>query len=46
MARRFERCRTVVENSVRLGEMEMRGESPEAHNQLVNDTIAVLTHEP
>ena len=46
MARRFERCRTVVENSLRLGEMEMRGESPVAHNQLVNDTIAVLTREP
>jgi 2-polyprenyl-6-methoxyphenol hydroxylase-like FAD-dependent oxidoreductase len=46
MDRRFERCRTVVENSVRLGEMEMRGVSPEVHNQLVADTIAVLTREP
>lgn len=46
VARRFDRCRTVVENSLRLGEMEMRGDSPAAHNQLVKDTIAVLIREP
>jgi 2-polyprenyl-6-methoxyphenol hydroxylase-like FAD-dependent oxidoreductase len=43
MQRRYQRCRTVVENSVRLGEMELRGESPIAHNALVKRTIAELT---
>jgi 2-polyprenyl-6-methoxyphenol hydroxylase-like FAD-dependent oxidoreductase len=46
MARRFERCRSVVQNSIRLGEMEMGGESPLAHTQLIQDTMTILMREP
>lgn len=41
-ARRYERCRTVVENSLRLGEMEVAGASKEEHGQLMRTTMAAL----
>jgi len=44
--RRYDRCRTVVENSVRLGQMELRGESPLEHNRVADATIAELVSEP
>jgi 2-polyprenyl-6-methoxyphenol hydroxylase-like FAD-dependent oxidoreductase len=44
--RRFERCRLVVENSVSIGEMEMRGASALEHNALVGATIQELMREP
>ena len=40
--RRFERCRMVVENSVRLGELEMSGGSPQEHNALMTGSIVAL----
>jgi 2-polyprenyl-6-methoxyphenol hydroxylase-like FAD-dependent oxidoreductase len=42
MARRFERCRLVVENSVELGRIEMTHGSPEQHTKLMTDTLAAL----
>ena len=42
MDRRFERCRIVVENSVRLGDLERQGGSKEAHQQLMRETMATL----
>lgn len=42
MARRYERCRMVVENSVRLGDIEQHGGSQEEHAQLMRDSIAAL----
>ena len=41
-SRRFERCRTVVENSLRLGEMEVAGAPKEEHSQLMRSTMAAL----
>jgi 2-polyprenyl-6-methoxyphenol hydroxylase-like FAD-dependent oxidoreductase len=41
-ARRYPRCRTVVENSLRLGEMEVAGASKEEHAQLMRSTMAAL----
>jgi 2-polyprenyl-6-methoxyphenol hydroxylase-like FAD-dependent oxidoreductase len=41
-ARRYERCRTVVENSVRLGDMERSGAPKEEHGQLMRATMAAL----
>ncbi len=40
--RRFERCRTVIENSLRLGEMESTGASREAFSQLMRATMTTL----
>ncbi len=40
--RRFDRCRMVVENSVRLGELEMTGGSPQEHNTLMAASITAL----
>lgn len=40
--RRFERCRMVVENSVRLGELEMTGGSPQDHSSLMAASILAL----
>ena len=40
--RRFERCRTVVENSVRLGDMERTGAPKEEHGALMRSTMATL----
>ena len=42
MGRRFERCRVVVESSVRLGDMERHGASKEAHQQLMREAMATL----
>ena len=40
--RRFERCRIVVENSVRLGDIERAGGSPEEHARLMRATTESL----
>lgn len=40
--RRWERCRMVVENSMRLGEIEMSGGSKEEHGQLMRDSMKAL----
>ncbi|MBL8630987.1 MAG: FAD-dependent oxidoreductase [Rhodospirillaceae bacterium] len=42
MARRWERCRMVVENSLRLGEMEQNHESPADHQRLAEETVKAL----
>lgn len=41
-ARRFERCRIVVENSVRLGDIERSGGSMQEHEQLMRDSMSTL----
>lgn len=40
--RRWERCRMVVENSLRLGEIEMTGGSKEEHAQIMRDSLIAL----
>ncbi|HVO47036.1 MAG TPA: FAD-dependent monooxygenase, partial [Steroidobacteraceae bacterium] len=40
--RRWERCRMVVENSLRLGEIEATGGSQEEHAQLMRDSMMAL----
>jgi len=40
--RRFERCRMVVENSVRLGEIESTGGPPAEHEKLMRDSMAAI----
>jgi 2-polyprenyl-6-methoxyphenol hydroxylase-like FAD-dependent oxidoreductase len=40
--RRFERCRIVVENSVKLGDIERNGGSPSEHERLMRDSVGVL----
>jgi 2-polyprenyl-6-methoxyphenol hydroxylase-like FAD-dependent oxidoreductase len=40
--RRFERCRHVIENSVKLGEMEMNHGSPLEHSRLMSEALQVL----
>lgn len=42
MHRRFDRCRLVVENSVRLGELEMIGAPPHEHTKLMMDSVMAL----
>jgi len=42
MSRRFERCRLVVENSVRLGQIEMSGGSQAEHTRLMTQTLGTL----
>jgi 2-polyprenyl-6-methoxyphenol hydroxylase-like FAD-dependent oxidoreductase len=42
MSRRFERCRLVVENSVRLGQIEMSHGSPLEHTRLMAEALGVL----
>ena len=42
VARRFERCRLVVENSVRLGEIETQGGRPEDHQALMAASAQAL----
>ena len=42
MARRFERCRMVVENSERLGELEAQGGAAAAHQALMRESISAL----
>jgi len=40
--RRFERCRLVVENSIKLGEIEMHDGSPQEHARLMAETLNIL----
>ncbi|HEU4625149.1 MAG TPA: FAD-dependent oxidoreductase [Steroidobacteraceae bacterium] len=40
--RRYERCRLVVESSVRLGEIEQGGGSPQEHEQLMRESTGAL----
>jgi 2-polyprenyl-6-methoxyphenol hydroxylase-like FAD-dependent oxidoreductase len=42
MARRFERCRRVIENSVELGRLEMTHGSPAVHAKLMSESLAAL----
>ena len=42
MARRFERCRLVVENSVKLGKIEMSHGSPAEHTRLMSEALGAL----
>lgn len=42
MARRFERGRLVVENSLRLGELELNHASPTEHRRVMMDAVAAL----
>jgi len=42
MARRFDRCRQVIENSVRLGQMEMAHASPHEHSELMAASLRIL----
>jgi 2-polyprenyl-6-methoxyphenol hydroxylase-like FAD-dependent oxidoreductase len=41
-ARRWERCRMVVENSGRLGEIEIAGGDKEEHGRIMRETMAAL----
>ena len=40
--RRFERCRLVVDNSGRLGQIEMEGGSKDEHAQIMRSTLMAL----
>jgi 2-polyprenyl-6-methoxyphenol hydroxylase-like FAD-dependent oxidoreductase len=40
--RRFERCRLVVENSLRLGEIERTGGSQQEHSQIMRRSMSAL----
>jgi 2-polyprenyl-6-methoxyphenol hydroxylase-like FAD-dependent oxidoreductase len=40
--RRWERCRMVVENSARLGQIEIEGGSKEEHAQIMRDSLIAL----
>jgi 2-polyprenyl-6-methoxyphenol hydroxylase-like FAD-dependent oxidoreductase len=42
MARRFERCRLVIENSVKLGQIEMNHGSTAEHTRLMSEALATL----
>ena len=42
MARRFDRCRRVVENSVQLGQIEMSHGSPVEHTRLMAEALGAL----
>lgn len=42
MRRRHDRCSMVVNNSLRIGELEVEGASPEAQTALVNASLALL----
>jgi 2-polyprenyl-6-methoxyphenol hydroxylase-like FAD-dependent oxidoreductase len=41
-ARRWERCRMVVENSARLGEIEIAGGDKEEHAQIMRASLMAL----
>lgn len=41
-ARRWERCRMVVENSARLGEIEITGGDKEEHGRIMRETLMAL----
>jgi 2-polyprenyl-6-methoxyphenol hydroxylase-like FAD-dependent oxidoreductase len=40
--RRWERCRMVVENSARLGQIEMEGGSKDEHGRIMRETLMAL----
>ena len=40
--RRWERCRMVVENSVRLGEIEISGGDPAEHGRIMRESMMAL----
>lgn len=42
MERRFERSRLVVQNSIRLGEIEMNHGSPQEHGHLMSESMQAL----
>lgn len=42
MRRRHDRCKLVVENSLRIGELEVQGASPEAQTALVDASLRAL----
>ena len=42
MARRFERCRLVIENSVKLGDIEMNQGSTAEHTRLMVEALSAL----
>ena len=42
LARRFERCRLVVESSLKLGEIEMARGDPAEHQKISRATAAAL----
>lgn len=42
MQRRYERCKLIVGNSIRLGQMEMEGADPHAHAKLMMTTLETL----
>lgn len=42
MRRRHDRCHMVVNNSLRIGELEVEGASPEAQTALVNSSLRLL----
>jgi 2-polyprenyl-6-methoxyphenol hydroxylase-like FAD-dependent oxidoreductase len=42
LARRWERCRMVVQNSARLGEIEIAGGDKEEHARIMRTTLAAL----
>jgi 2-polyprenyl-6-methoxyphenol hydroxylase-like FAD-dependent oxidoreductase len=42
MERRWSRCRLVVENSVRIGELEVAGADPETQQRLLGEASAAL----
>jgi 2-polyprenyl-6-methoxyphenol hydroxylase-like FAD-dependent oxidoreductase len=42
MARRFERCRSVIDNSVKLGEIEMNHGSIAKHTRLMSEAMEAL----
>ena len=41
-ARRWERCRMVVENSMRLGEIEIAGGDKEEHARIMRESLMAL----
>lgn len=41
-ARRYQRCKLIVDNSIRLGELEMAGSDPQVHARLMSESIAAL----
>lgn len=40
--RRYQRCKLIVDNSIRLGELEMAGSDPHVHTQLMSESMAAL----
>jgi len=42
MERRFDRGKLVVENSLRLGEIEMNHDSPQEHTRIMIDSMTQL----